>query len=231
MKATQTLAVAVALACAPVAGHAQQMTAGGFPASGQVSVGVYGGVGFNTPWFSTAGGDDFGVGTAPMVGLTLTDWIAPSVGVRAHVAYMRTGFPEHGEVPGIDSKINNFLYDADLLLRPFPSNPAPLPSSLYALIGVGAITSNTEGGTTADPACVFAAAYLANGACVKDDAQTKVQGVLGVGADLAPLGSFGALFAEAAVHGHAAPVEVAGGAKDKFVLTPRLSLGVKFRVQ
>lgn len=231
MKATQTFAVMLVLACAPAAARAQQPGGAGYPATGQVSVGVYGGVAFNTPSF-TAGGNDFGVGTGPVVGLTVANWISPRFGVRGHVAYMRTSLPENGSTE-FDPKVNHWLYDLDLLWRPMASNAAPVASSFYVLGGVGAVTSNMEGGSGTVSGCYLAAAYLANGVCVKSDAETKVQGVLGLGADVAPLGDFGALFAEAAVHGHGAPVELASSttAEKKFVLTPRLSLGLKFRVR
>ena len=154
-------------------------------------LGVYAGGAWSTDWFETAG-EGFSPGTAPLVGVVGTYWLSPTFGVRAHGAYMPSRVPE-GEAtfPDNDWVFNNWLYDLDVVWRPwgFRSDVGRFQGSAYFMGGVGAITADQAG-----PA----------------EGQTSVALTLGAGADVARLSERFGLFGEAAASVYPGPVEEVG---------------------
>jgi hypothetical protein len=175
-------------------------------------LGVYAGGAYSSPWFET-GGDNFAPGFGPIFGLTGTFWFSPTVGVRAHGAFLPTNLPEGEDTfgDGNDSFIvNNYLYDLNLAFRPWAMNEtaSPFMSSTYFFLGGGGLTSNTAGTFPAN--CYPFSGYTNNGVCVPTEADlgTVGQGNIGVGFDFFPVTSAIGLFGELAVHGYDSPAHV-----------------------
>jgi len=226
--------------------------------------GVYAGGSWTSEWFRSRnvttnagiitdqpGETGFGIGTNPVFGGHLTLWPASRFGIRFHTAYIpsdipraegnqqtggaqRTGFFQSSPRP-----LNNWFYDASLVMRPWAVGGAGLFSSSYVFAGGGAVTSNLSGdGPGCEPS------LLQQGACLSFDPRhaTVGQGTAGIGIDLLPLAGGLGLFAELAGHGYSAPVHVSDGwipraevapggtvtvADKRFAVTTRLVAGVK----
>jgi hypothetical protein len=198
-------------------------------------VGVYAGGAWTTDWF-TIGDDGFAPGLSPGFGATAAFFFTPGVGVRLHAVYTPQHLPENGDA-GIDfgfgGVVNSWLYDVDLVLRPWVERQdvSDWMAAAYLFAGAGGYTADVAGESGAHQGCTQAA-FLANGLCVSDrpGVATVGQVVAGLGTDLVTVRGGLALFVEGAVHGYDSPAHVAQNARnvrDRATLTPRLVLGLK----
>jgi len=160
-------------------------------------LGIYGGGAYSTSWFKSpdADGEGFKTGFSPIFGLQATYWFTPTVGVRAHGAYMPSKIPQ-GEVDlGDDWVVNNYFYDLNLAFRPWIMNAdaSDWLASTYFFLGGGGLTSNTAGDGIGLTNC---AVIYPGGACLPADPSlgTVGQGVVGVGMDWVALSSSLSLF-------------------------------------
>ena len=243
MKRLATSAVAAALLAAGTAGQAQaQDGMMGTRRASQFDLGIYGGGAYTTDWFTTTETADEDEGWAPgfsgIFGALAQFWFSPSLGVRLHGAYLPQSLPQaEGFDEGNELVTNSYLYDLDLVFRPFFSTEAGFLPSVYFFLGGGGYTADigdfmTPGVDDSDAiACIPQAEWLGNGVCVSTSPEysTTGMGVVGVGADFFPLGPV-SLFGELAVHGYDSPAHVNDTLErgnDKFTFTPRAVLGLK----
>jgi hypothetical protein len=239
MKRLATSAVAAALLAAGTAGQAQAQDMMGRRAS-QFDLGIYGGGAYTTDWFTTPeqGGEEEGwaPGFSSIFGAVAQFWFSPSLGVRLHGAYMPQRLPQAENFDPDALVVNSYLYDLDLVFRPFFSSAAGIMPSVYFFLGGGGYTADigdylTPGVADDEIRCIRQATWLRNGVCVSThrDYATVGQGTVGVGADFFPLGPV-TLFGEVAVHGYDSPAHVVNEnatGEDKFTFTPRAVLGLK----
>jgi hypothetical protein len=202
-------------------------------------LGIYAGGSWTTSWFEI-GDEGYQVGYGPIFGAAATYWASPSFGVRLHGAYFPTQLPQADSDAGFEDgsdeyEVNNWLYDLDLVFRPFFfSAGSPLMSSVYFFLGGGGLTTNIAGNPTPPGGVGYpcVAAYRPAGVCLSQDPEyaSVGQGVLGAGIDLFPISSGLGIFGELAVHGYDSPAHVYNeqAAQDKFAFTPRASIGLKF---
>ena len=238
MKRLTTSALTAAV-LAVGAGEAQAQDMMGRRASA-FELGIYAGGAYTTSWFTTPGtaaaGDediDWAPGASPIFGATAAFFFTPSFGLRLHGAYMPQDLPQEEGVFTIESDyvVNSYLYDLDLVFRPWIASGAGWMADTYFFLGGGGYTANIAG-KRPFPGCVPVAIWTANGICqsVNPTLSTTGQGVIGVGSTFMPLGGLG-LFGELAVHGYDSPshdyAEDARRGEDRFTFTPRLVLGLK----
>ncbi|HEY0036738.1 MAG TPA: hypothetical protein VGB66_08630 [Longimicrobium sp.] len=201
-----------------------------------VELGVYTGGSYTTDWFTTPGADEaqeWRPGYAPAFGVTAQLWFEPRVGVRLHAAYLPQNLPGGG---GLDQRlrvVNSYLYDVDLVVRPFAlSTPNTLLQTVYLFLGGGGYTADVadfmspvEGG------CVPQESWTPAGVCVPTDAGQGTTGmaVAGGGISLARISSRVEAFGEAAVHVYDSPAHVTDNAsgEDRISFTPRAVIGLK----
>jgi len=217
-------------------GVAQAQTMSNRRAS-QAELGIYAGGAYSTAWFSVpAGGssrDGLHPGLSPIFGAEAAYYFTPMVGLRVNGAYMPTKLPHvSGQSVNATGRqayaVNNWIYDLDLVLRPWIMSDGSMMSSMYAFLGGGGFTSVAHVPSVGN--CFNNAGYLAAGVCQPTAAKlgTVGQGTVGLGWDLFPLTSSIGLFTEAAVTGYDSPSHVVGTvADDKIAFTPRLVLGLK----
>ena len=239
MKRLATSAVAAALLAAGTAGQAQaQDTMVGRRAS-QFDLGIYGGGAYTTDWFTTpeTGGEEEGwtPGFSGIFGALANFWFTPSLGVRLHGAYMPQKLPQSETFEPEALVTNSYLYDLNLVFRPFFSTAEGILPSVYFFLGGGGYTADigdymTPGVAEDQIACIRLPVWVRNGVCVSTSREysTVGQGNVGVGADFFPFGPV-TLFGELAVHGYDSPAHVNenGNGEDKFTFTPRAVLGLK----
>jgi hypothetical protein len=221
------------------AGEAQAQDMMGRRASA-FELGIYAGGAYTTSWFTTPGtaaaGDediDWAPGLSPIFGATASFFFTPTFGLRLHGAYMPQNLPQEEGVFEIDSDyvVNSYLYDLDLVFRPWIASGAGWMADTYFFLGGGGYTANIAG-ERPFPGCLPVAIWTANGICqsANPTLSTTGQGVIGVGSTFMPLGGLG-LFGELAVHGYDSPshdyAEDARAGEDRFTFTPRLVLGLK----
>ena len=202
-------------------------------------LGIYAGGSWTTSWFDI-NDEGYQVGYGPIFGAAATYWASPSFGVRLHGAYFPTQLPQADSDAGFEDggdeyEMNNWLYDLDLVFRPFFfSAGSPMMSSVYFFLGGGGLTTNIAGNPTPPGGVGFpcVAAYRPAGICLSQDPEyaSVGQGVLGAGIDLFPISSGLGIFGELAVHGYDSPAHVYNEqtSQDKFAFTPRASIGLKF---
>ncbi len=237
MKRLLTSALAAVVVAAGT-GEAQAQDMMGRRAS-LFDLGVYAGGAYTTGWFSNRVGNDdetYKVGLSPIFGLTATYWASPSFGVRLHGAFMPSNLPEaDNDIAGNDNWVqNNYLYDLDLVYRPFFWSNNGWLGSTYLFLGGGGFTMNVAGEGPVPPGGVYPCllGYPA-GVCHTTDMEYGTTGmaVVGVGTDLFPISNGLGIFGELALHGYDSPTHVfeqAGNAEDKFGFTPRAVIGLKF---
>ena len=241
MKRLLTTALAGAVVAAGTAGEAQaqdDMMMG--RRASAFELGIYAGGAYTTAWFTTPGtaqgGDediDWAPGLSPIFGATAAFFFTPSFGLRLHGAYMPQDLPQEEGVFEIESDyvVNSYLYDLDLVFRPWIMSGAGWMADTYFFLGGGGYTANIAG-QRPHPGCVPVAIWAANGICqsVNPTISTTGQGVIGVGSTFMPLMGLG-LFGELAVHGYDSPSHDYAGddraGEDRFTFTPRLVLGLK----
>lgn len=226
------------LAAAVLAAGGEARAQDGMPVTRRAfmyDVGVYTGGAWTTDWF-TIGDDGFAPGLSPGFGATAAFFFTPGTGVRLHAVYTPQHLPEN-EDAGIDfgfgGVVNSWLYDVDLVFRPWVEREdvADWVASTYVFVGGGGYTPDVAGESGTYQGCTQAD-FVAAGLCVSDQPRvaTVAQGVVGFGMDLVPVGSGVALFVEGAVHGYDSPAHVAQNAEnaeDRLTLTPRLVFGLK----
>ena len=238
MKRLTTSALAAAV-LAVGAGEAQAQDMMARRASA-FELGIYGGGAYTTSWFTTPGtataGDediDWAPGLSPIVGATAAFFFTPSFGLRLHGAYMPQQLPqEEGIFEREGYLVNGYLYDLDLVFRPWIATGNGWMADTYFFLGGGGATTNIAG-EAPSPGCAAVANWRANGICmsVNPTLSTTGQGVIGVGSTFMPLMGLG-LFGELAVHGYDSPAHAPDEnstlrGEDKFTFTPRLVLGLK----
>jgi hypothetical protein len=195
-------------------------------------LGVYAGGAYTTDWFEI-GDEGYSPELSGIFGATAAFFFTPTLGLRLHGAYMPQEYPggENFE-PDYGLVTNSYLYDLDLVFRPWVASETAgnLMASTYFFLGGGGYTANIAGDGPY-PGCTEGL-FRANGVCVSNmpKLSTTGMGVVGLGADLFPVGSALALFVEGAVHGYDSPAHVnenAQNATDRITFTPRLVLGLK----
>ncbi len=229
MKRLLTSALAVAVVAAGTVGNAQaqERRASAF------DLGIYAGGAYTTDWFEI-NDEGYSPELSGIFGATAAFFFTPTLGLRLHGAYMPQEYPggENFE-PDYGLVVNSYLYDLDLVFRPWIASETAgnLMASTYFFLGGGGYTANIAGDGPY-PGCTEPLRFASQGVCVSNmpTISTTGQGVVGLGADLFPVGSALALFIEAAVHGYDSPAHVsenAANASDRFTVTPRLVLGLK----
>ncbi|HYW06179.1 MAG TPA: hypothetical protein VE913_04430, partial [Longimicrobium sp.] len=219
---TSALAAAAVTAAMGGVGQAQAQEMMSMRRASLFDLGVYGGGSYTTDWFTTPeqGGDEEGwaPGYAPIFGAVANFWFSPTLGVRAHGGYMPQVLPETEAFDEENRVVNSYLYDLDLVFRPFFfSSENGLMQSVYFFLGGGGYTADiadqaiTRGFDDSDGiACARRPAWVRAGVCVSNSPEysTTGMGVIGAGLDLFPIGGSLALFGEAAVHGYDSPAHV-----------------------
>jgi hypothetical protein len=202
-------------------------------------LGIYAGGSWTTSWFEI-NDEGYQVGFGPIFGANATYWASPSFGVRLHGAYFPTQLPQADSDAGFEDGddeyvMNNWLYDLDLVFRPFFYNAgSDWLSSVYFFLGGGGLTTNIAGNPPAPGGVGYPCvdAYRAAGICLSQDPEyaSVGQGNVGIGFDLLSLSSGVGLFGELAVHGYDSPAHVFNEtlSQDKFAFTPRANIGLKF---
>ncbi len=220
-------------------------------------LGVYAGGSLTSAWFNsrtvtlnatptpTENDDEesFAPGFGGAFGAMANFWFTPTVGIRAHGAYLPMQLPRtDGAFEGAGERsrfVNNtYVYDLNLVLRPFVMRSGLL-SGMYAFVGGGGLTSDLVGTdrTACEPGTRQAGACLP----LRPRYATVGQGNGGFGFDLIPLGPV-SLFTEAGVHVYDSPVHTGDDwlgittaptgarvavADDRVAVTGRLVLGLK----
>jgi hypothetical protein len=219
-------------------------------------LGVYAGGSLTSAWYEsrtvtlngtanpTENNDEtsYAPGFGGAFGAVANFWFTPMLGIRAHGAYLPMQPPRaDGAFENLERAnyvVNSYVYDLNLVLRPFVMRSGLL-SGMYAFVGGGGLTSDVAG--TDRTACEPNAQRL--GACLplRPKYATVGQGNGGFGFDLIPLGPV-SLFTEAGVHVYDSPVHVGDDwvppivgrtgqrvniADDRVAVTGRLVLGLK----
>jgi hypothetical protein len=219
-------------------------------------LGVYAGGSLTSAWYEsrtvtlnatpnpTENNDEtsYAPGFGGAFGAVANFWFTPMLGIRAHGAYLPLQPPRsEGAFENLERAnyvVNTYVYDLNLVLRPFVMRSGLL-SGMYAFVGGGGLTSDVAG--TDRTACEPNAQRL--GACLplRPKYATVGQGNGGFGFDLIPLGPV-SLFTEAGVHVYDSPVHVGDDwlppvtaltgqrvniASDRVAVTGRLVLGLK----
>lgn len=232
MKRLLTSALAAAVVAAGTGGEAQAQDMMGRRASA-FDLGIYAGGAYTTDWFEI-NDEGYSPELSSIFGATAAFFFTPTLGVRLHGAYMPQEYPggENFE-PDYGLVTNSYLYDLDLVFRPWIASETAgnMMASTYFFLGGGGYTANIAGDGPY-PGCTEPLRFASRGVCVSNmpTISTTGMGVVGLGADLFPVGSALALFIEAAVHGYDSPAHVTENsqtATDRFTITPRLVLGLK----
>ncbi|HEX2077216.1 MAG TPA: choice-of-anchor D domain-containing protein [Longimicrobium sp.] len=203
-------------------GHAQRWMA--------LDVGAQAGGTGSSSWF-TVRNTGYGPRFGAVFGASATLWTSPRVGVRIQGNYL----PSRLELNGRETALNTWLYDAALVVRPVPARGHPL-SGTYLFAGKGGTLLDVAGDPGLGSTCV--PEYLSSAICMDFETEyaTTHQGVAGVGLELPELSPRLAVSVEAALHRYASPTHVlreypgAELATDDMVWTPRLSVGVRYRL-
>lgn len=233
MKRFLTSAAAAAVLVAGTGSGAQAQDA----SASLFDLGLYGGVAYHYNWLEDLQAvgftdDRLNPGFAPAMGAHATFWTNPSFGIRTNVTYSWIDMPENSVPDGV----NGWLYDLNLVFRPFYARPnmSRLMSSFYVFVGGGGFTANPPGGDT--PGCVQPYVALA-GACLplEADKATVGQGTAGLGWDVVSLSKNVGVFTEFAVNGYDSPFHTGQGwtgmpdnERDTFGWTGRMVAGLKF---
>src|SRR5688572_18509585 len=207
MKRLLTFATAAALVvAASVAANAQRIAP-------RFDLGVYGGYGWTSRWFATAGDQNWGIGGSPNAGAQVTMWTTPTFGVRFNGTYLPTRWP-HSEGLTISEDgfpLNNFLLDLEAVIRPWfgRDDMGNMMSSMYVWLGGGTMFTDAPGNPTPpagqDYVCV--PFYAQRGVCLSYEPGYAVvgQGTAGLGFDVFSLSNNIGFFAEAGAHGYDSP--------------------------
>jgi hypothetical protein len=178
---------------------------------------AYGGWSWTSDWVEVRD-VGFGIGDNPIVGAYAAWFPTKRVGVRLHGAYIPSRYPvseneELNEVLPIPEgrALNTWLYDLDLVLRPWAGRPDALGGA-YLFVGGGGLTTNPAGG---DGECV--APYYTANACLSSEATTVGQGTVGAGITLLRITRALGVFGEAAVHVYDSPFTLGA---EQFVPNP-----------
>jgi hypothetical protein len=195
-----------------------------------LDVGVQAGFTGSSSWFTVQN-----TGYAPHPGATFgagaTLWTSRHVGLRIQGNYL----PSRLELNGRETALNTWIYDAALVVRPLAGRTGAL-SGAYLLAGMGGTLLDVAGDPGIGSTCV--PEYLSSAICMDLETEyaTTHQGVAGVGLELPELSPRLAVTVEAALHHYASPVHVlreypgAELATDDVVWTPRVSVGVRYRL-
>lgn len=199
-------------------------------------LGVYGGLQYSTNWFENRAGEGYSIGPGPIFGAAATFWTSPSFGVRLHGSYFPSGAPDAdddnvGETNKDRYSLNNYFADLDLVFRPYSGPFLGVFASPYFFVGGGALVTNVadDAGQDRPDRIDCVQEYVTRGVCLAYEPSyaTVGQGVAGLGFDVLSLGGLG-IFGELAAHVYDSPVHDISGDQDKYAVTPRAVLGVKF---
>ncbi|HEX8211993.1 MAG TPA: hypothetical protein VF584_17585 [Longimicrobium sp.] len=235
---TRWLRVALAFALAAGgAGEAAAQEGMGPGHTALVDVGIHTGGSYTTDWFTTPGAEGeegWDPGYAPTFGGFAQLWLDPRFGVRVHGVYLPQNLPEQGGLDQSTRVVNSYLYDVDLVMRPFVlSTPNRLLQTVYLFVGGGGYTADigdfmAPGG---EESCVPHESWTPSGVCVSTDPDYSTTGmaVAGAGISLARVTDDVEAFGEIAVHAYDSPAHVVEGAagEDRLTFTPRAVIGLK----
>ncbi len=200
---------------------------------------AYGGWSWTTDWVEVRD-VGFGIGDNPIVGAFAAYYPTSRFGLRLHGAYIPSRYPTsendalNAQLPIPDGRaLNVWLYDLDLVYRPWARREGSLQSA-YVFIGGGGLTTNPAGG---NGECL--APYNSANACLSSEATTVGQGTVGAGVTFLRLTRALGIFAEGAVHFYDSPFSIGADgfvpnpecpleclADDRMALTPRLVGGL-----
>ena len=241
MKRLLTSALAAAAVTAGMGGvaHAQDSMMG--RRASQFDLGIYAGGAYTTDWFEATRGtgnemEGYRPGFSGIFGGLANFWLSPSLGLRLHGAYLPQHLPQPDDLDDRGEEVvNGYLYDLNLVFRPFFMNEGTILPSVYFFLGGGGYTADIAdsqfGVDDSDRvACLPSRDLQRSGVCLSNDPDyaTVGQGTLGVGADFFPLGPV-TLFGELAAHVYDSPAHVIENARgeDKYTVTGRGVLGLK----
>ncbi|HST57665.1 MAG TPA: hypothetical protein VLK84_03185, partial [Longimicrobium sp.] len=150
---TSALAAAVVVG-AGTSGTAQAQDMMGRRASA-FDLGIYAGGAYTTDWFEI-NDEGYSPEISGIFGATAAFFFTPTLGLRLHGAYMPQEFPggENFE-PDYGLVTNSYLYDLDLVFRPFVASETAgnLMASTYFFLGGGGYTANIAG-ESPHPGCL-----------------------------------------------------------------------------
>jgi hypothetical protein len=234
MRRVVATALGAALACVTT-GRAAEGQRGWLRRDARFDVAAYAGGSYGSTWFtlSTPAGatQRFAPGYGPAFGAAATWWVRPSLGLRAHGAYVATDLPDASSdvVPNSSFASNDWLYDLSLSVRPFVSRGGAPDwlASTYLFLGGGGVTVNVAG--AADCARPYPASV-----CIptRPSAASVGAAVAGAGMDMYPMYRGVTLFGEAGVHAYRSParVDAGAGAGHRLAFTSRVAGGVRLAV-
>lgn len=225
--------LALALAAMTAArADAQEIGAPGH--TGLVDIGIHTGGSYTSPWFTTPGADGadgWDPGYAPAIGAFAQIWVDPRFGVRVHGAYLPQNLPGQGGLDQSTRVANSYLYDVDLVVRPFVlSTPNTLLQTVYLFVGGGGYTADVgDFMAPGEGSCIPHEAWAPAGVCVSTAADRSTTGmaVAGAGISLARVTNDVEAFGEIAAHAYDSPAHVAGEGSDRLSWSPRAVIGVK----
>ena len=223
----------LALALAAVTARAEAQEPSGPGHTGLLDIGIHTGGSYTSPWFTTPGADGadgWDPGYAPAFGAFAQIWLDPRFGVRVHGAYLPQNLPSQGALDQSTRVVNSYLYDVDLVVRPFVlSTPNTLLQTVYLFVGGGGYTADIgDFMAPGEESCIPHEAWTLAGVCVSTAADYSTTGmaVAGAGISLARVTGNVEAFGEIAAHGYDSPAHAAGDG-DRFTWTPRAVIGLK----
>jgi hypothetical protein len=222
------------LALAAVTARAEAQERSGPAHTGLVDVGIHTGGSYTSPWFTTPGADGadgWDPGYAPSFGAFAQIWLDPRIGVRVHGAYLPQNLPSQGGLDQSTRVANSYLYDVDLVVRPFVlSTRNTLLQTVYLFAGGGGYTADVgDFMAPGEGSCIPHESWTPAGVCVSTAADRSTTGmaVAGAGISLARVTSNVEAFGEVAAHAYDSPAHAAGDGDDRLSWTPRAVIGLK----
>lgn len=229
--------LALAFALAAAAGSKAAAQEGRGPGhAGLLDVGIHTGGSYTADWFATPGAEGetgWDPGYAPTFGGFAQIWLDPRFGVRVHGAYLPQNLPGQGGLDQSTRVANSYLYDVDLVLRPFIlSTPNRLLQTVYLFVGGGGYTADVgDFMAPGEESCIPHEEWTQAGVCVSTDPgySTTAMAVVGSGISLARVTDDVEAFGEVAVHAYDSPAHVPESAagEDRLTWTPRAAIGLK----
>jgi hypothetical protein len=229
MRRLLTSAVAAAVFVAASGGEANAQDMG--RRMSLFDIGVYAGWSGTSKWANDANDRTVTIGTSnPVFGLISNYWFTPRIGVRAHGGYIPAsiGVKDVTDFPSFfggssERTVNVWLYDLNLVFRPWIETNPGLLGGMYLFAGGGGLTANMAG----DRDLAVGNGVVMSGSPTKSSVG---QGNVGLGLDIISLTDNIGAFVEACVHGYSPPTwvnEATGASEPGLAYTGRVVAGLK----